>query len=261
MRLYELADIINKRIPPAFQEAWDNCGFQINSGNREIKKALVALEISYDVIEEAVREKADLIITHHPLLFGGIKKVDMEDITGSYILDLVRAGIDVFSCHTSFDKAEGGNNDFLASLLGLENIRPVTVDDTPDIITRMGEIAPLTLKELVEMIAERISADVSSITYVGDEKSVITRVGICTGAGSEYIKASYENGCNVFITGDLRYHDAVTAREMGMNVIDAGHFGTEKILPDAFIDMINETGISDVEFIKATSERSPFKTV
>ena len=102
MKLYDLINRLDSIVPEETQESWDNSGIQINCGNREIRRALVALEITFEVIEEAVREKADMIITHHPLIFTGLKSVDADEVRGRYIIDLINNGISVYSLHTIF---------------------------------------------------------------------------------------------------------------------------------------------------------------
>lgn len=119
MKLYDLINRLDSIVPEETQESWDNSGIQINCGNREIRRALVALEITFEVIEEAVREKADMIITHHPLIFTGLKSVDADEVRGRYIIDLINNGISVYSLHTNFDKAPGGNNDYITISLTL----------------------------------------------------------------------------------------------------------------------------------------------
>ena len=123
MNLEELIEIIEEIAPPDTQESWDNSGIQVAAGPMEIQKVLTSLEITEAVIDEADEKDADLILTHHPLIFGGIKKVDYREMTGSFLVRLLNLGISVYSCHTPFDKLKGGNNDFLAELIGLEEIR------------------------------------------------------------------------------------------------------------------------------------------
>ncbi len=261
MKLYDLIDKLNSIIPENTQEHWDNSGIQINCGNNDIKKALVALEITFDVIEEAIRAKADLIITHHPLLFNGVKKIDCDDVKGRYIIDLVTNGISVYSLHTNFDRAHGGNNDYIADILELDDISPLVIDGCEDIITRAGRCMPISLAKLADKLACGLEIDKNLISVIGDKDAVINKVGICTGAGAEYIEAAMKNGCDAFITGDVKYHEAVNAREMGMCVIDAGHFGTEHIFPEAFAELMRSAGFTGVDFIMSKTDINPFNKV
>ena len=261
MKLYELINRLDSIVAESTQEAWDNSGIQINCGNREIKRALVALEITFEVIEEAVRNKADLIITHHPLIFTGLKSIDADEVKGRYIIDLVNNGISVYSMHTNFDKARGGNNDYIAGILELDEISPIFVDGTADEITRMGYCNRTTLAELAGKLACGLGIDKSFVTITGEPDTPVSKVGICSGAGAEYISHAMQNGCDVFVTGDVKYHEAVDAMQTGMCVIDAGHFGTERIFADAFIDLMLSNELIEVEFIRSNAEINPFKTI
>ena len=129
MKKRDFAEIIEKLCPSETAESWDNCGFQINGTGSEISTVLVALEVTEAVIDEAERKGAQLILTHHPMLFHGIKRIDSEEIVGKYIFRLVQRDISVYSCHTSFDKLQGGNNDYLGLLFGFENVRPFVQDN------------------------------------------------------------------------------------------------------------------------------------
>ncbi len=129
MKKNELIKTIEAFCPSATAEDWDNCGFQVNCGKEEIACVLVSLEVTNEIIDEAIEEGADFILTHHPLLFQGIKKIDNNDVIGNYIIRLIQNQISVYSCHTSFDKLPGGNNDYIGTLLELSNVRPFDNDN------------------------------------------------------------------------------------------------------------------------------------
>ena len=122
MRMDDFIREVENIAPLELQEPWDNSGIQIRAGNNEISKVLVALEINERVIDEAIGAGADMILTHHPLLFEEIKKIDSNEVAGNHIVKLIRRGISVYSSHTPFDKCIGGNNDYLGSILGIADI-------------------------------------------------------------------------------------------------------------------------------------------
>lgn len=255
MKLYDFLNELRCVIPEEMQEEWDNSGIQINTGDREIEKVLVALEITPEVVTEAVEKKADLIITHHPLIFGGTKSVNIDNALGRYLIQLVKADIPVYSCHTNFDKITGGNNDTLCSIMGLTDVEFIAGDD----ITRMGSCSAQTLREYAENLARSLNVDMGSFHIVGNPDDVIEKVGCCTGAGSEYLEIAKACGCNLFVTGDLKHHEARTAQECGIAVIDAGHYGTEKIFAGAFIAMMEKAEfIDEIDFIESECCISPF---
>lgn len=259
MRFDELIQSIEKIAPEHTQESWDNSGVQIATGKLQIEKVLTSLELTDEIVEEAIREEADMIITHHPLIFGGIKSIDFRDVTGSLIIKLMSAGISVYSSHTPFDKAEGGNNDYLAEAIGLRDISGFTYGDSVEMIGRIGILPhPMTLASMVDVVAEKLNLDVEQIRFVGDPNQMITTVGLCTGAGADLMDLAIGNGCQLFITGDLKYHDAQNAKAKGIAVIDAGHYGTEKTFADNFAEKLRAVTENMVEVIESKVDIDPF---
>ncbi|MCB6993689.1 Nif3-like dinuclear metal center hexameric protein [bacterium 210820-DFI.6.37] len=262
MRLEELIQVIDEIAPRSTQESWDNSGIQIAAGQDEIRKVLTSLEITDAVIDEADEADADMIITHHPLIFGGIKSVDYREMTGSYIVKLLNLGISVYSCHTPFDKAAGGNNDFLADLIGLTDVDGFCVDGEINRIGRVGRLRkPVTLAFMLDLAAERLRMDPEQIRAVGRPDLIVETVGICTGAGADLMDLAAENGCQLFITGDLKYHDAQKAKAMGMAVIDAGHYGTEKSFAANFAAKLAEKTEGKIEIEESNVDIDPFEMI
>ncbi len=257
MNKEKLIRIIEGISPGDAAESWDNCGWQVNCAGQEIKTVLVALEVTHQVIDEAIEEGAEMILTHHPLLFSGIKKVDESDVTGGYLFRLIQSGISVYSCHTSFDKAAGGNNDYMGQLLELRNIRPFDRDNG---LCRKGETPfEITFAELKHRAAEAFAVDESQFRSIGDLSSSITTVGWCTGAGSEFIRDAFDEGCDLYITGDVKYHEAQMAKEMGICVLDAGHYGSEKIFTENMAEQLRGACIGEtVDVIESAADLNPF---
>lgn len=262
MRFEEMIQAIEKVAPKYLQENWDNSGVQIAVNDGMISRVLITLEITDEIIQEAIDEEADLIITHHPLIFGGIKSVDFRDMTGSYILKLTEAGISVYSSHTPFDKAEGGNNDYLAEIIGLRDISGFTDGDNVDMIGRVGTLShPVPLASIIDILTEKLDIDPGYIRYVGYDDQMISTVGMCTGAGADLMELAVLNGCQLFVTGDLKYHDAQKAKALGIAVIDAGHYGTEKTFADNFADKLRKIVGEKVEIIESKVDIDPFSVI
>lgn len=262
MKLDEIVRAIEEIAPLELQESWDNSGIQIAVNDGEIMSVLTALEITDDVIQEAIDEGVDMIITHHPLIFGGIKSVDLRDMTGSYIVKLMEEGINVYSSHTPFDKAEGGNNDYLAELIGLRDISGFTDGDEVDMIGRVGMLPhPVPLSAMVDIIAEKLDMEPEQIRCVGYPDQMISTVGMCTGAGADLMDLAIANGCQLFITGDLKYHEAQRAKALGLAVIDAGHYGTEKTFSDNFADLLRSITGNKIEIIESKVDIDPFEVL
>lgn len=259
MRFEEMIQVVENIAPKHLQESWDNSGVQIATGKLEVSKVLTSLELTDEIAEEAIREEADMIITHHPLIFGGIKSVDFRDMTGALVLKLINAGISVYSSHTPFDKIEGGNNDFLAELMGLRDISGFTCGDDVEMIGRIGIMPqPMTLASVVDLLAEKLEMDTDQIRFVGNPDQLIQTVGMCTGAGADLMDLAIENGCQLFVTGDVKYHDAQNAKAKGIAVIDAGHYGTEKTFAENFADKLRSAVEGRAEVIESKVDIDPF---
>ncbi|MCQ2550567.1 MAG: Nif3-like dinuclear metal center hexameric protein [Clostridia bacterium] len=256
MKLNELIKKINEFCPESLQEEWDNSGLQISTGNEDIEKVLLAMEITSEVIEEAVINEVDLIITHHPLIFTELTKIDSNDVTGNFIQRLIAADINVYSCHTNFDKIFGGNNDFLGNVLG--------IDCTPknDGFLRHGwYMNPENMGNLIELYSFKLDIDKRYFSFVGSLDRPISKVAICTGAGADFIKEAYEDRCDLLITGDVKYHDAQLAKELGINVLDIGHYASEKIFVDAFMSFIISSDIDEDMFVLSDLDINPFTLI
>lgn len=268
MPMSELIAEIEVIAPRELEEEWDNCGMQINMGNQEVNKVLIALEITKSVIAEAMMKDIDFIITHHPLLFHKIDVVDNNSITGNYIIDLIKASISVYSAHTTFDGAFGGNNEYLADLLGLSRIRriknkrPSMKGDAREFVCgRMGNFPePITMEAACRLVENALEIK-GELRTVGDPNKIISTVALCTGSGGDTMDAAIKNGCDLFITGDVKHHEAQKAREKGICLIDAGHFGTEKIFSENFADKLRKNIGSKTQVIESEINTNPFKNV
>lgn len=263
MKIRKIISLIENIAPLDSQEEWDNSGVQIMTDDGNVSRILVALEITDEVISEAKDFGAEMIITHHPLIFGGTDNVSVEDVTGRYILELVSSGISVYASHTPFDKAPGGNNDWLAEKIDLQNVEGFSEGVSFDMIGRCGDLtAPLSLFDLSMMVSTRMDIPFEQIRTVGDVTETINRVAICTGAGADLADKALENGCDVLITGDVKYHDAQNAKAKGLCLIDAGHYGTEKTFAENFADKLRKellnAGDTETMIIESSVDIYPF---
>ncbi len=219
----ELIEIIEKTAPPELMEDWDNSGIQIMCSDDPVERILVCLDVCEDTIEEAVEMSCDFILSHHPVFFGSIRQLRIDDNHSGMVIRLIKEGISVYSAHTTFDAAVGGNNDRLAEILNLKNVE--IPEEEP--VMRIGKPAePLSLGKLCGLINEKIMKN-KGLSYGGDPERIVHTVGICTGAGASLLETAVKSGCDVLITGDVKYHDYQNAENLGIAVIDAGHFETE----------------------------------
>ena len=256
----EIEDIAQREL----EEEWDNCGMQINMGNKTVSKVLVTLEITKKVIQEAKEKGVDFIITHHPLLFHKIDVVNNNNITGNYLIELIKSGISVYSAHTTFDEAFGGNNEYMAELIGLSRIRRFKeyrpVPKGP-LLGRMGNFKEAcTFGEACTLVEKALNIE-GELRAVGDPNKKIKTVGLCTGAPMDTMEAAIGNGCDLFITGDVKHHQAQMALETGLCLIDAGHHGTEKIFAENFAMKLKKRLGSQIEIYESKINVNPFKSM
>jgi len=245
---------LNSIAPFDLQYEWDNSGVQINLGHEEVKNVLVAMEITHDVIDEAIENGVDLILTHHPLIFSPIRKVDIDNIIQQYITRLVVAGIEVISCHTNFDVAKGGNNDYLMKLMGVSN--------AANLMDQCGRIGTLSRAVSFEKFVCKLDETLGNpgIKFNGNLDKPIKKIACCTGAGSDYIEAAIHEGADVFVSGDIKHNQAQMAKEFGMCLVDAGQWGTEQIfVPNMSVQLKNKA--KGLKVMMSTVNQNPFDSI
>ncbi len=259
MNIERILEAVNKIAPESLQEGWDNSGIQINDeADKDVKRIMTCLEISDTVIDEAIERGVDMIITHHPFLFSKINKVDIKSVTGNQIVRLIKNGISVYSSHTAFDSAAYGTNEDLARQLGLSNVEPMIPADIPGCgMGRFGVYeAPEAFGDFFKKLKSVCSE--SKIRVAGKTPENVKKVALCTGAGSEFIDMAKENGADVYITGDVKYHDARHADDIDFCVIDAGHYGTEILFGSNMAAQLQKELGHDVEIIVSETDINPF---
>ena len=361
----EIARAIERQAPLQLQESWDNCGLQVGSMSSSVQRILTALDVTSEVVAEAIEQQVDVIVTHHPVIFKGLKSINTDTMQGKMIKDLLCHGINVYSAHTNLDVAEGGLNDEVARRLGLQDIQgleetgrdvaykvdvyvPVThseqlrqamgdagaghigayshcsfsvagegrflplegtnpfigqvgaIETVPEervetvvpkkllgqvlavmkevhpyeeiaydivalenayeahYIGRIGNLSqPLSIEEFKEVLQSVFPH--SQLRWGGAKPSSIQRIGLCTGSGAEFIKVAAKQKADVYITGDVKYHDMQLAKELGITVVDAGHYGTEYMSQSLLKQMIEKSFTADeVEVIESNVQRDFF---
>ena len=221
-----VADIlkyIETLAPRAMKMDWDNVGLLCGSKSVQVTKVLVPLDPVEDVCREAERSRAGLIVTHHPLIFQAPKAITDETSIGRCIMQLCRNGISAINAHTNLDCAPGGVNDVLAQKLGLQNVEIINPKDGVGLL-RCGEITEQPLDAFLAAVKKNLGCE--GLRYVDGGKSVHTVAvggGSCAGGMLEALDA----GCDTFVTADIKYNQFWDAHDLGLNLIDAGHFYTE----------------------------------
>ena len=210
--------------PPYMAEGWDNCGLLCGRKDREVKKILVALDPFRTVIDEAIALKADLIVTHHPLIFRDkLMAVNEDTEAGRCVLELIEHGIAAINAHTNLDMAPGGVNEVLAKTLGLMNMEIVDPVDNYGLL-RKGEVSEQPVENFLATVREKLGC--KGLRYVSSGKPVRV-VAVGGGSCADFMPQALAAGCDTFVTADVKYNQFRTAYELGLNLIDAGHFHTE----------------------------------
>ncbi len=260
----ELISAVEALAPLSYAADWDNCGMQIDLENPQVEKVLIALEITTAVIDEAVEKGVDMILCHHPLIFHPVRTVEYGQVPGRHIIKLIQNGISVYSSHTSFDGAPGGNNDYIAEKIGLEQVQPLTMmvgDREVSAFGRRGVFPEAISFEEVGLRLQKTLNLNNPPRLVGNPRKMIQSVALCTGAGGrEEMDAALFNGCDLFLTGDLRHHDALDALELGLCLADAGHYGTEAIFIENIAPRLRELTEGKVEILESQVNGDPFDT-
>ena len=231
-----------ERIAPRhLAEDWDNTGLLVGSYAQKVERILVALDVDDIVVAEAIECTADMIVAHHPAIFRGMKQLRTDLPLGRRLAALLTHGIAVAAAHTNLDITRGGVNDVLAARLGLEKlstfITTTQADGSAESLGRIGTLpAPVAIDDFAHSVRERLG--VSHVRLVRAADRPVRRVAVVGGAGAEFIDTAVRRGADVYLTGDVKYHEAQRAAEQGMHLIDAGHFGTERPVLPVLADLL-----------------------
>lgn len=225
-------EFLQEKAPFELQEGFDNAGFLVGREDAAVSKILVALDITEQVAQEAAEQGAQLIVAHHPVIFGGVKSVTDQTVTGRILLALAENRIAAICAHTNLDAVEGGVNDALALRLGLTDIgqlKQMGEDEQgrPYGIGRIGRVPEQPLYDFAMAVKRLLGAN--GIRLVDGGKPV-HMVAVGGGACAEFIDEALAQGCDTFVTSDVKYHQFLEARALGVNLVDAGHFPTEDVV-------------------------------
>ena len=235
MTVKELYKILNEKIPSSLSCEWDNDGLMCcPDGEKAVRRALVALDVTDAVVDAAIEGQYDVIISHHPFIFKGLKSINDENYIAEKAVKLIKRGISVFSFHTRLDALDGGVNDCLCALLSLEDVSAFGEDG----IGRIGDLTrPTSAEELALTVKEVLGADGVLLAEANKE---CRRVAVLGGEGGDDIGAAIAAGADTYISGRLGYHAMTDAPDMGINLIEAGHFYTENPVCTVLVEMICE---------------------
>lgn len=247
----EVYEYLDALAPFDLQMSFDNAGFLVGRGDRRVTGTLIALDITEEVIREAVEQSAELIVAHHPVIFHPAREMTDASPAGRKLLALAEGGVSAICAHTNLDAAAGGVNDALARRLGLTGITSLRHDgaDTGGVPSGLGRVGYAA----GERSAARFAAFVKEALEAGCVRCVdggrpVRTVAVCGGAGADLMGEVLARGCDTFVTSDVRYHEFLDAKELGLNLIDAGHFPTENVVCPVLADWLKQ-GFPDMKIV------------
>lgn len=260
MRCVDIMGLLESIAPVSYAEEWDNVGLLLGRKDKTVHKVMLAVDATDDVVQQAVLQGADMLITHHPLLFSAVKRITEDDFIGRRLIHLIKNDICYYAMHTNFDVM--GMADAAADMLQLHSPEVLEVTFEDDVakegIGRIGRLPhEMSLKECAQYCKTVFGLD--SVRIYGDEDAPVETVAIVPGAGDDYIKNALSMQADVFITGDIGHHDGLDAMEQGLAVIDASHYGIEKLFVPYMAEVL-EGRMPELVVIKAT-EKEPFTVV
>ena len=245
MKIKEVLQFLEGKFPLQWQEDFDNSGMQCGDKEQEITGAVVCFEFSDAVLEEAIQLKANLIVAHHPLIFGnGLKKIEPTDRVGRMVCKAIENRLVLYSMHTNVDSGVGGGNDAFAQKLKLQNARvldPKTVEGEYNGLVGLGKVGELphgmSVADFIAYVKDCLGLQV--VKYAGDIQRPVKTVAVCGGAGSSLIRQAMRSGADAYVTGDVRYHDFFIPDNQ-MLILDVGHFEGEHFIKDILYAELKE---------------------
>ncbi len=252
VKVKDISDYIDSIAPYNTKCEWDNCGVLVGDKDNEVKKIGLALDLTSEVLDDAMVNGVDLIITHHPIIFRPQKSF----LKGNLAYELAISGINAISAHTNFDCANGGVNDVLCELLDITNTECVPDEECSVPMARIGDIEPMKSYEFVKKVADVLG----TVCRVADSKNTIRKVAVCGGSGpDDLLFTAASMGADAVVTGEIKHHIFLAANEIGVTAIQAGHFETENPAVSALMKYISNE-FNDVECI-LLNQSNPTKII
>ncbi len=227
LRVRAIADFLEAFAPSCLAEDWDNVGLLVGDADAAVERIMTCLSVTDASADEAIRQRAELIVAHHPIPFQPLKRLTTESPTGRLLLRLVADGVAVYSPHTALDSAARGINQLLAEGLGLHDIAPLVTAPGGISAGRCGRLrAVQPLGEFAETVKAFLRLE--AVQRVGDAARPIQRVAVACGSATELLSAARERGCDCFVTGEARFHSCLEAEATGMAMLLVGHHASER---------------------------------
>lgn len=260
MTCREIIALLQKQSPEEFACEWDNVGLLVGDFEQEIKKIYIALDATEETISEAVAEEADLLLTHHPMIFKGLKKVNTQDFTGRRVIKLIQHNISCYAMHTNFDVK--GMAELAARRMELTDCEVLDItcqgNEGSEGIGRVGILPEeMALEECITRVKQAFAVD--TVKVFGDLGQKVRKAAICPGSGKSVISHAIHTGAQVLVTGDIDHHEGIDASDQGLAIIDAGHYGVEKLFIPYMVQYLREK-TAGIEIV-GQSVKQPFRFI
>ena len=260
--IQDICDFLDCFAPQRLAEEWDNVGLLVGDRHSTANRVMTCLTVTPASAAEAIKRDCDLIITHHPFPFRPLKKITTDETCTRILLDLIRAGVAIYSPHTGFDSAAQGINQSLAEAVGIKASKPIIpIADDPDELGagRIGDLnAAIPLSKLVDQLRGPLSAE--RIGIVGQLDAATHRIAFACGSGGTFLEPARQLGCDTFVTGEANFHACLEAEATGTNLILLGHYASERFAIERLAGEL-EKQFSGSEIWASSQESDPVKRV
>ncbi len=269
VRVADVMAWLDAQAPFRYAADWDNSGLQVGDPNAEVARIMVALDVTPNTLTEAATSRCQCLVTHHPLIFQPLKTLRFDKPPVILIARAIRNGIHLIAAHTNLDAACDGTNQQLARMVGLKRCFPLDSDPRWQGEERyagmgvVGELPEATPLEHFVAALQRLFPS-APLRVVGDGRRLVGRVALCTGSGAGFIEKVIAGGCDAFVSGDFKYHEARRAEEAGLALVDLGHFASERFIVEPLAEALRAAVASagvGVEILTARDEDEPFRSI
>lgn len=239
MKAREIIEALERYAPTSFQESYDNTGLQIGDIEVDVKGVLLSLDITEDVVDEAVEKGCNMVVAHHPLLFKGLKRIAGQDFVQRVVVKAVKNDIVLYSAHTNMDKCRGGVSWKMAELLGLENVSILVPEGDGGVgLGCVGDL-PSAVSEQEALLMVKKAFDAGCVRHTSLSGHPVRRIAVCGGSGSEFVEDAVRAGAEMYVTADVKYHEFLLA-DNKIVMADIGHFESEKATKQIFYAEISK---------------------
>lgn len=243
IKVSDILEFLNEIAPFETAEDYDNVGLIVGNSLKKVERIMVCLDVSSDVVHEAIHKKCDLIVSHHPIIFSSLKKINEDNFITSKVMKLIKNDISVIAAHTNLDMAKDGVCDNLCKALGLSD----KVYDGG--CFKICEVSPVSVREMALKVKEALNMP---FTKFSDGGKMCRKIGVVCGSGMDFADEMISMGADTIITGDIKYIGFLENMQKGINVIDCGHFDSEVIIKEPLKEILENK--FDVEILVAENE-------